>query len=314
MKLQLLSSVVLPSIPLTSVFHNNKIYTNIDNYSTVVTDCTHDGAITTYNCYEEKPLITTLESSKYGLLIQRRSQPIQLKKDINDEKSIISYNPLPENRAILLSLQDSFVAFHSSQLFEYKYDYFESQKSERIKGLVSDMTYNGNSNTIITSCYNGLITVYSSKFEQLQSMKLDKEINQIESYQDNYIIIGTRKDDKIYIFDLRSFESPVALLTRNAASNQKISFAIKDTTLYTGNIDGMLYSYNLHTFNFISSAFISCLFVIFLILLTTLDSPINNVLVHPDNQDILIITSGERIKPDETATQQKINTLSTWKL
>jgi len=71
--------------------------------------------------------------------------------------------------------------------------------------------------------------------EIIQSIELHKEINRIEMFDENYLLVSTRKDDKMYVFDIRQFSQPVVLLARSCSTNQRIGYCIHKDTLITGN-------------------------------------------------------------------------------
>ena len=66
-------------------------------------------------------------------------------------------------------------------------------------------------------------------------------------FNENYLLVATRKDDRMYVFDVRQMESPVALFSRSAKTNQRIGCCIHQNTLITGNDNGCIYLYDLKT-------------------------------------------------------------------
>ena len=258
-----LSSIQLQCTPLKSIIYNNQLVTITDDYSYQTTTLSSTGELEYKKKSQIKPTITSITSSNHGILLHQHSQPIQLVTELQT-KPIQSYQPFPQSNAILKSCHSHFYAFHSSTLFQYDYHYHLPSYQKRLKiGTVSSIDQYGWNSFLVCSTYQGKIGLLNHEtFESIQSIDLQKEIVHIELFRENYLLVLTRKDDKMYVFDLRKFDVPIVLLSRSCLSNQRIGCCIKDDLLFTGNDNGFVYVYNLQTFQFENYYQLSCLFFI----------------------------------------------------
>ncbi|BFU18981.1 hypothetical protein EHI8A_079080 [Entamoeba histolytica HM-1:IMSS-B] len=309
---QLLYSSILQAPPLKSIIHNNHLITITDNHSFISSFINSNGILQQPVIEDIKPVVSSMISTSHGILCHQHSQPIQLLNQLKS-KPLASYNPLPNSNCIFTESNKGFYAYHSSSVFKYSFDYFEPKYSKRIKiGTVCSMAQYGWSDYIVCSTYQGdIVLLGGEEMQIIQKVQLKKEINSLQIFNDNFLIIGTRKDDKIYVFDIRNINTVIATLSRFALTNQRIGINIYHSTLFTGNDNGCVYLYDLNTFTFKSSYFLAY-------------SPINDVFYF---NNCLITTSGCRYSPipqlpedfsDDGLSIKEIpepyNMITTWKL
>ncbi|KAL7720281.1 WD domain [Entamoeba marina] len=276
-----LASALFNAPPLKSIVHKNVIYTIIDNKTLQKTELNNTGSFTSVSIHPLHPLLSFITSSTNGLLVHQRSQPIQLMQSF-PSKPIQTYDPLPETSVIITTNLNGFYCFHSSTLFHYSFNSSNPLLKKRIKpGAVSCLCHYESSNVLLCGTYEGVIQLYSGNtFDFLQSIVIGQGITSMKLYNDHFLIIATRKDTHLTVIDLRKTETPVALLNRNAQTNQRLGFDVYKNLLVTGSLDGFIHIYNLSSFTYVASYQLSY-------------APINDVILL-QTPTILITTSGER--------------------
>lgn len=136
--------------------------------------------------------------------------------------------------------------------------------SVAIKSPASALACNLNGDTIAVGSWSSAITLYDTR--ELSS----GSICQFEKHRGgitylrflngkNLLISGGRKDNQMFLWDMRYLSEPVGGLSRNVNTNQRIYFDISrdESWIVSGDTTGIIHAWNLSDFSAIQEQTVS---------------------------------------------------------